>query len=144
MKTRHIIRISIGTFAIGVFALAARAGPGPQYWRDQANAGNKAAVSPPSAERAFRGCGDARLVTITETKSSWTNGRGPMLTTTVGQKLMCTACDTPAIVMKPSGHNGRGAMVPVEIKGKHDCSKNGCGAAVATANSTPSDCGAMR
>lgn len=79
-------------------------------------------------------CTDARLVTVTETKPTWHNGRGPLTTVAVGQKLECTSCDKPMIAMKPSGHNGRGAMAPVEIRGKHDCTKGGCGTAVASKN----------
>jgi hypothetical protein len=71
-------------------------------------------------------CTDARLVSVTETKFLHANGRGPTRTVELGQKLVCTACDTPMIVMKPSGHNARGAMAPVAIRGTHDCTKNGC------------------
>jgi hypothetical protein len=83
-------------------------------------------------EPVVRICSDPRLVSVTETKPAWHNGRGPLTTVEVGKKLVCTSCDTPMIVMKPSGHNGRGAMAPVAIKGTHDCG-NGC-AAVPIAN----------
>jgi hypothetical protein len=121
MKTRTLIRNSVGVLASGLFATAALAGPGPENW-------NQGKASTP------RACTDARLVTVTETKPSLHNGRGPLVTTVIGRKLECTSCDTPMIVMKRSAHNGRGAMAPVEIKGKHDCSKNGCGTPVASTN----------
>ncbi|ACB77710.1 hypothetical protein [Opitutus terrae] len=79
-------------------------------------------------------CTDARLVTVTKTKPAWHNGRGPLTTVALGQKLECTSCDKPMVAMKPSGHNARGAMAPVEIRGKHDCTKGGCGTAVASKN----------
>jgi hypothetical protein len=78
------------------------------------------------AEHAVRACTDARLVSVTETKPAWHNGRGPLTTVEVGKKLVCTSCDTPMIVMKPSLHNGRGPMVPVAINGTHDCTAKGC------------------
>jgi hypothetical protein len=111
---------------------AASAGPGPDYWRNLGRTDSKAAVAPTSVERAARVCADARLVSVTETKPSWQNRRGPLTTVEIGKKLECASCDTPLVVMKPSGHNGRGGMAPVEIKGRHDCTKDGCGATVAT------------
>lgn len=134
MKTRTLIRTSVGIFASGLFTAAALAGPGPEYWRSPGKTDGNAAVTAAPIERAARACTDARLVTVTQTKPSWHNGRGPLVTTEVGKTLECTSCDTPMVVMKPSGHNGRGAMAPVEIKGKHDCTKSGCGTAVAIAN----------
>lgn len=90
-----------------------------------------AALAGPASESG-RPCADARLVAVTETKTILSNGRGPTRTVEIGKKFTCTACDTPAIIMKPSGHNGRGVMGPVAIKGTHDCSK-GC-APVASTN----------
>jgi len=118
----------------GLAIPAATAGPGPQYWNNQGKADLKTAGTSASTEGAASACTGAQLVTVTETKPSWHNGRGSLVTTEVGKKLECTSCDTPIVVMKPSGHNGRGAMAPVEIKGKHDCSKGGCGTAVASVN----------
>lgn len=123
--------LALGT---GLAIPAAIAGPGPEYWRNQGKTDGRAAVTAAHVEHATRACTDARLVTVTETKPSWHNGRGPLVTTEVGKKLECTSCDTPLVVMKPSGHNGRGAMAPVEIRGKHDCTKNGCGTALASAH----------
>ena len=103
----------------------ATAGPGPDYWRnlDKKDDGATAPAAPMA--HATRACTDARLVSVTETKSILPNGRGPTQTVEVGKKLVCTSCDIPLIVMKPSLPNGRGPMVPVAIKGTHDCTK-GC------------------
>jgi hypothetical protein len=106
------------------------AGPGLDYWRNLGKPESKSSFASPVPVET-RTCTDARLVPITETKTTWHNGRGPLQTIEVGKKLVCTSCDTPIIVMKPSGHNARGAMAPVAIKGTHDCSKVGCGSTVA-------------
>lgn len=84
------------------------------------------AAPAPHSEHAVIPCTDARVVSVTETKSILANGRGPTRTVTIGQKLACTSCDTPMMAMKPSGHNARGAMAPVAIKGTHDCTMSGC------------------
>ena len=103
------------------------AGPGPDYWRNQGKASSPAASAPAATmPRTVAACTDARLESVTETKFIQANGRGPTRTVEVGKKLDCTACDIPMIVMKPSGHNARGAMAPVAISGTHDCTKNGC------------------
>jgi hypothetical protein len=138
MKTNqfHITFLAGAALALGT-GLAiptAIAGPGLEYWRNQGKTEVKTAATAAPVERATRGCIDARLVTVTETKPSWHNGRGPLVTTEVGKKLECTSCDTPMVVMKPSGHNGRGGMVPVEIRGKHDCGTSGCGTPVTNTN----------
>ena len=117
------VALSLGTG----LAVPAIAGPGPQYWRNLGKSDTTTAVVP-----AVRGgntnpaCTDARVVSVTETKSILPNGRGPMRTTEVGKKLACTSCDTPVIAMKPSWPNARGPLVPVAIKGTHDCTANGC------------------
>ncbi len=71
-------------------------------------------------------CVDARVISKTEPRFIQANGRGPTRTVEVGKKLACTSCDIPTVVMKASGHNARGAMAPVAIKGMHDCTQNGC------------------
>jgi hypothetical protein len=134
MKTQTLIKPLLVLFAGGLFGAAALAGPGPQYWSNHGKSSAKPALTEVSSPRLLRACSDARLVSIAETKPAWSNGRGPLVTTEVGQKLMCASCDTPAVVMKPSGPNARGPMMPVEIKGQHDCTKNGCGTAVMTVN----------
>ena len=131
MKTNTLgSKIILGTalvFGTSLAIPAALAGLGPQYW---ANFGKPAAsttakpVKP--APAIVSTCTDSRVVTVTETKPILPNGRGPTRTVEVGKKLVCTSCDTPMIAMKPSGHNARGAMAPVEIRGTHDCTKNGC------------------
>jgi hypothetical protein len=100
------------------------AGPGPDHWRDLGK--TKGGPTTQSDVKAAPACMDARLVSVYETKPTLSNGRGPTRTIEVGKKLECTSCDTPMIVMRPSGHNGRGAMAPVAIKGTHDCTANGC------------------
>ena len=111
----------------------AMAGPGPDYWRNLGKMESTAVVAPAATlTHATRACTDSRLVAVTETKTILNNGRGPIQTVEVGKKLVCTSCDTPIIVMKPSLHNGRGPMTPVAIKGTHDCTK-GC-AVVANAD----------
>ena len=106
---------------------AALAGPGPDYWRNQGKSENTAIAVPAAPTTPItRACTDARLIAVTETKTILPNGRGPMQTVEVGKKLVCTSCDTPLIVMKPSGHNARGGMAPVAIEGTHDCAKKGC------------------
>lgn len=134
MKTRTFLRPSIAIIASSLFAAVALAGPGPQYWnKTSPKPAEKASVPAAPMPHAVAACTDARLVSVTETKFIQANGRGPMRTVEVGKKLVCTSCDTPMIVMKPSGHNARGAMAPVAIKGTHDCSKVGCGSPVASA-----------
>jgi hypothetical protein len=114
-------------FGTGLAIPAALAGPGPQFWnRPAAKTEPSATVAPAPHSASVSACTDSRLVTITETKSILPNGRGPTRTVEVGKKLLCTSCDTPLVVMKPSGSNGRGAMAPVEVRGTHDCTKNGC------------------
>lgn len=124
---RNLLRATVGIFVSGVFAAATLAGPGPDYWRHQGKAPGTTTSTPaaPTPE-GVAVCTDARLVSVTETKFIQANGRGPMRSVEVGKKLVCTSCETPMIAMKPSGHNGRGAMAPVAIKGTHDCTKNGC------------------
>lgn len=126
MKTELCLKLGSTAFALLLGTLtAAYAGPGPNYWKNLGKTDTSAPSAAPS-EHAVRPCTDARVVPITETKTILANGRGPTRTVEVGQKLVCTSCDTPLIVMKPSGPNGRGAMEPVAIKGTHDCTKNGC------------------
>lgn len=128
------VALALGT---GLAIPAAVAGPGPQYWRNAGKTDTNTAVAAAPAARAARACTDARLVTVTETKPTWHNGRGPLVTTDMAKKFECTSCDTPMVVMKPSGYNGRGGMAPVEIRGKHDCTKSGCGGTVASVNYAP-------
>lgn len=124
--------LALGT---GLAIPTAIAGPGPDYWRNLGKPEAKSSLAPP-APIATRACTDSRLVPVTETRTTWHNGRGPLQTVEVGKKLVCTSCDIPLIVMKPSGHNARGPLAPVAIKGTHDCTKNGCtpGAGVARAD----------
>jgi hypothetical protein len=119
----------------GLAIPAAHAGPGLEYWRPHGKTVSKPAVAPEHGMK--RTCTDARVEIVAETRPSWHNGRGPLTTTEVGEKLLCTACDIPMIAMKPSGHNGRGAMAPAETKGRHDCVKNGCATAGAASKSAP-------
>lgn len=127
MKTRTLSRTSVAIITGGLFAAAALAGPSPHAWRNQSKASDTAtAASAAPMTHANAACNDARLVSVTETAFLQANGRGPIRTVEVGKKLICTSCDNPMIVMKPSGHNARGAMAPVAIKGSHDCTKNGC------------------
>ncbi len=128
MKTspRTLIQTSVGIVVSGLFAAAALGGPGPQYWNRPASAPvSKPDPAPKTVAPAVRACTDSRVVSVTKTESILPNGRGPHRTFEVGKKLICTSCDTPTVVMKPSGHNGRGAMAPVTIKGTHDCG-TGC------------------
>lgn len=129
MKTRTLILRTSGLLASGLLASIVLAGPGPDYWRNLGKTADPKIDAPSPATIPVRACIDARVVTVTETKPGWHNGRGPLVTTEVGRKLTCTACDTPVIVMKPSGPNARGAMAPVAIPGTHDCTKAGCGTA---------------
>ena len=100
---------------------------GPDDWRKHGQAPSPAPSAPAAPmPHTATACTDARLVSVTEAKFIQANGRGPTRTVEVGKKLVCTACDIPMIVMKPSGHNARGAMAPVAIRGTHDCTKNGC------------------
>ena len=122
------VALALGT---GLAIPTVNAGPGPDYWRNLGKPEFKSSVASPAPIES-KACTDAKLVPVTETRTTWHNGRGPLQTVEVGKKLVCTSCDTPMIVMKPSGHNGRGAMAPVAIKGTHDCSKAGCGIPVAS------------
>ena len=128
MKT-HIISSAILAGALSLGAVltisTASAGPGSDYWRNlgQKDTGAPAPAAPTA--HAVRACTDARLVSITETKSILANGRGAMQTVEVGKKFVCTSCDVPMVTMKPSLPNGRGPMVSVAIRGTHDCS-TGC------------------
>lgn len=139
MKTKNLTlklfagaALALGT---GLTIPTAISGPGPDHWRNSGKTENSAIVAPvvPMTHTA-RGCTDARLMSVTETKTMLANGRGPMQTIEVGKKLACTSCDTPKTVMKASWHNGRGPLASVAIKGTHDCSKSGCtpGTSVAT------------
>jgi hypothetical protein len=113
------------------------AGPGPDYWRNQGKAPSPAPSAPAApTPQTVAACTDARLVSVKETKFIQANGRGPMRTVEVGKKLVCTSCATPMIVMKPSGFISKGALTPVTIRGKHDCTKAGCTPA-ATVAQTP-------
>ena len=131
MKTNNLaLNLFAGAalaWGTGLAIPAAIAGPGPDYWRNLGRNEN-AAIAAPAAllTHSARACTDARLISVTETKTILPNGRGPMQTAEVGKKLVCTSCDTPLIVMKPSGHNARGGMAPVAIRGTHDCAKKGC------------------
>ena len=108
----------------GLAVPTARAGPGLDYWRNLGKPESRSSLAP-TAPVHTKVCSDAQLVSVTETKPTWPNSRGPLQTVEVGKKLVCTSCDTPMIVMKPSLHNGRGPMTPVAIKGTHNCTK-GC------------------
>lgn len=116
----------------GLAIPAAVAGPGPEYWRNLGKTPERTPAASVSSSTVSMRCTDARVVPITETKSILPNGRGPTRTVEVGRKVMCTSCDAPLVVMKPSGHNGRGAMMPVAIKGSHDCAKSGCNPSTAS------------
>lgn len=127
MKTRTLLQISAAIVAGGFITAGAVGGPGPDYWRNQGKTAINA-LTPPAAPKgqANVDCTDARVVPVTETKFIQANGRGPLRTVEVGKKQVCTACAIPTIVMKPSGHNARGAMAPVASKGTHDCTTNDC------------------
>lgn len=131
MKTHMISSALLAGAALTLGAVlaisTASAGPGPDYWRNLGKKDMSAPALAAPAAHAVRACTDARLVSITETKSILPNGRGPVQTVEVGRKLVCTSCDIPMIAMKPSLPNGRGPMVPVAIRGTHDCT-NGCAA----------------
>ena len=135
MKTnslRSVLFAGAALAAVGFATSNARAGAEPEHARNQHKTRNTPALT--IAERSQPSWTDARLAAVTETRSSLPNGRGTQVTSEVSKKLECTSCDTPMIAMKPSGHNGRGAMAPVEIRGRHDCTKDGCGTAVAVPN----------
>lgn len=130
MKIRRTLKLLAGAaLAFGTsFAIPnVIAGPGPNSWLNQGKAPSTATRDPAAPKpHTVAGCTDARLVSVTETEFIQANGRGPTRTVEVGKKLVCTSCDIPMIAMKPSGHNARGAMAPVAIRGTHDCTKNGC------------------
>src|SRR5687767_826853 len=71
----------------------ATAGPGPDHWRNLGKKDNGATAPSPQTAHATRACTDARLVSITETKSLLPNGRGPTQTVEIRKKLVCTSCD---------------------------------------------------
>lgn len=106
MKTTTL-RLPLLALATVGLALAAPATPAP-------------APTPPAPA-----CPNARLTTVTETKTLSPGGRAATQRIESTRRLTCTACDVPMTVLRPSGHNGRGAMAPVTISGTHDCSR-GC------------------
>ena len=122
MKTSRFIKL-LGSGAglalvFGLTGPSALAGPGPQYW--QALGKTKVETATPVAQSSGGVvCTDAKIIPDTQTKNAWPNGRGPLVTSTVGTKTECTACGT-FTVMKPSWHNGRGPMQAVQVAGRHD------------------------
>lgn len=122
MKTSRIIQL-LGSGAalalvLGLTSPRAFAGPGPQYWQSLGKV--KVETPAPAAQPSGVVCADAKIIPNTQTKNAWANGRGPMVTSTVGTKTECTACGT-FTVMKPSWPNGRGPMQAVQVAGRHDC-----------------------
>ena len=123
MKTLHnishpgILGVALAV-VVGFTAPRAFAGPGPQYWQSLGKPKPEAAT--PAAQPSGVVCTDAKIVPDKQTKNAWANGRGPMVTSTVGTKSVCTACGT-FTVMKPSWPNARGPLQPVQVAGKHDC-----------------------
>jgi hypothetical protein len=111
--------LALGT---GLALPTAIAGPGPDYWRNLGKPESKSSLAPPESI-ATKACTDARLVPVTETRTTWHNGRGPLQTVEVGKKRVCTSCATPLVVMKPSWPNARGPLVPVTLNATHDCSR---------------------
>jgi hypothetical protein len=115
MKTSRKIVIALAMLTTSSALLA---GPGTEYWlRHKIPV---AGVSKPIA--ATTGvCPDGRAVPVYEVRQDWPNGKGTRKFVKVGEKQVCTRCDTPSTTMRPSGHNGKGPMQPVTLSAAHDC-----------------------
>lgn len=122
MNIRNISRITaVGAALIVVLPFASPrtlAGPGPQYWQSLGK--TKPEMTAPAAQPSGTLCTDFKIVTVTETKNGWANGRGPLQVSEIGTKRVCTACGS-FTVMKADWPNGRGPLHPVQVAGSHDC-----------------------
>lgn len=97
------------------------AGPGLDHWTRKQVA---VVESSKPAAATSAACSDSRVVPVYELRQDWPNGKGTRRFVKVGEKVVCKQCDTPATVMRPSGHNGKGPMQPVTLSASHDCTVN--------------------
>lgn len=118
MKTRTLIHTSIGIFATGVFAVAAFAGPGPQYWRQMEKARTENAAkekaNPPAANAT---CADCKTTPIWAPGDRGPAGKGP-LHRVIGTSHACAGC-----AGKIATENGK---TKSDMTYRSDCAKLAC------------------
>lgn len=110
--------------ALGLGTSTLSAGPGSEYWR---NLGQPKPVGPATAVKLAcplgEACPDAKVIEVYQVKPAWHNGRGPLQSTFVGTKTICTTCGGTTTEMRSTTANGRPPMVPVTVPAKHDCGR---------------------
>src|SRR5687768_11420326 len=94
--TRNLIRSSVGLVASGLFAAAALAGPGPQYWQQmekiRSENAARAAAQSESTRPAAMACPACKTTAITEYRPSPLGGKFQGRFERVGAKHSCDAC----------------------------------------------------
>jgi hypothetical protein len=109
--------------AIGLGAPAlALAGPGSEYWHES----KKPTLTTPASESKplctlDATCPDSKLVTISEARPTWSNGRGPLQRVDVGTKRVCYTCAGNTTMLQSTTSNGRPPYQLVQVAAKHDC-----------------------
>ena len=124
MKTRTLLRTSVGIFATGLFAAAALAGPGPQYWNRPAAKPAPKAEAPKTETPVVAKCAGSEVVAVTVMKPSWPNGRGPLTEVQTGTKTVCRMCPVTTVVTTNAWPNGRGPTTRTEVTKtgvEHNC-----------------------
>ena len=98
-----------------------QAGPGIQAWRPSDPVKSEYGSTTPAVVRGCTGCSDMKTVDVTTATATLPNGRGPLLTATIGTNQVCQSCSSGSFVMKPSGANGRGPMQAQPVASSHVC-----------------------
>ena len=101
MKTRTLIRTSMGVLASGVFAAAALAGPGPQYWNRPAAKPVQKPAPVKMDEHPTGKCDGCKTTSIWAISDRGPAGKGVPGSRVTGYAHSCTGC-----VGKNSTENG--------------------------------------
>jgi hypothetical protein len=107
MKTRTLIRTSVGLFASGVFAAAVSAGPSPQYWhqmeRIRAENAAKQKTDAPSKVVKCEGCNTNPIWTANDRTPA---GKGAPGARVVGYTHSCARCTGAVVTEKGKAKDG--------------------------------------
>jgi hypothetical protein len=121
IKLHSVAGRSFGLLLSLVLAGSAYAGPGPQYWQSLGDTSTRMTASAKSESTATKSCAGSSLVGVTVTKSTWSNGRGPLQTVETNALSECNSCASTFTAMKASWASNRGPLTRVQVVSEHVC-----------------------
>jgi hypothetical protein len=119
MKTRTLIRTSVGLFAGGLFAAATLAGPGPQYWQQMEKIRAENAVKR-KAEPSAVNCAGCKTTPIWSVNDRGPASKGAPGGRVVGSTHTCTGCTGSVVTENGKTKNG---MTHAAACGSMQCCK---------------------